>query len=108
MLASLLAILVALFAVQNSVTTTVVFLAWRFESSLAVLLLMTFALGVACMALVGTPASLRQRWSRRQQRLQIEQLQAEIRDLQSRLETARAEVPQGRLIEAGKADAATE
>ena len=38
----LLAILVALFAVQNSVTSTVAFLPWRFESSLAVVLV-TFA-----------------------------------------------------------------
>lgn len=100
LIASLLAILVALFAVQNSVTTTVAFLTWRFESSLAVVLVTTFALGVACMALIGTPANLRQRWDRRQRRIEIELLQSEIRDLRSRLELEKTTGPSGRLIDA--------
>lgn len=98
--ASLLAILVALFAVQNSVTSTVAFLTWRFESSLAVVLVTSFALGVACMALIGTPASLRQRWDSRQQRLEIERLQTEIRNLRSRLDLDNSTTPSGRLIDA--------
>jgi uncharacterized integral membrane protein len=99
LVASLLAILVALFAVQNSATTTVAFLTWRFESSLAVVLVTTFALGVACMALIGTPANLRQHWERRQRRIEIEALQSEIRDLRSRLELEKTAVPSGRLID---------
>lgn len=98
--ASLLAILVALFAVQNSVTSTVAFLTWHFESSLAVVLVTSFALGVACMALIGTPASLRQRWDRRQQRLKIERLRTEIRDLRSRLDLEKTTTRSGRLIDA--------
>lgn len=43
----LIAILAVIFALQNPSPVTVTFLTWKFESSLALVLLLTFALGVA-------------------------------------------------------------
>jgi uncharacterized integral membrane protein len=65
-LLTITAILVAVssvfFALQNSVPVTVKFLLWRFDSSLAMVLLIALALGAIIMALVSTPRALRLRW----------------------------------------------
>lgn len=107
LVASLLAILVALFTVQNSATTTWAFLTWRFESSLAVVLVTTFALGVACMAMIGIPTNWRQRWDRRQRRMGIDLLQSEFRDLRSRFEFKNT-AHSGRLIDVDESPSNTE
>ena len=41
-----LAILTVVFALQNTVPVVVTFLIWKFEGSLAMVLMLTFALGV--------------------------------------------------------------
>lgn len=102
LLASMLATFVAVFAVQNSIATTVAFLAWRLESSLAVVLLITFSLGIACMALVEAPARVRHRLDSRRQRRLIETLQAKIGDLTSRLEVETSKMSAGRVLDTDK------
>ena len=66
-LAVILGILVAiggvLFALQNNVPVTVTFLVWRFDSSLAMVLILALALGAIIVALVSTPAALRSYWT---------------------------------------------
>jgi len=79
-LAVILSILVALgsvsFALQNSIPVTVTFLVWRFDSTLAMVLLIALALGAIIVALVSTPATLKARWSAARLRKQVAQLEA--------------------------------
>lgn len=51
-----LAILTVVFALQNTVPVVVTFLIWKFEGSLAMVLMLTFALGVLVSSLVSIPA----------------------------------------------------
>jgi uncharacterized integral membrane protein len=74
----ILAILAAIgsvaFALQNNVPVTVTFLVWRFDSSLAMVLLIALALGALIVALVSTPATLKAQWSIGRLRKQLAQL----------------------------------
>ncbi|MBI2312340.1 MAG: DUF1049 domain-containing protein [Betaproteobacteria bacterium] len=80
------------FAFQNNVPVTVTFLLWRFDGSLATVLLLTLALGALLMALISTPATLKAQWTIARQRKQIAELkdlvashQARIAELEGRL-----------------------
>jgi uncharacterized integral membrane protein len=55
------AAVVIIFALQNATPITVAFLIWRFEGSLALVLLLTFALGVVVGALISIPAIMKRR-----------------------------------------------
>jgi len=59
--ALIVAILAVVFAIQNAVPVTVGFLTWRFEGSLALVLLITFALGVITSLLFSLPGMIRRR-----------------------------------------------
>ncbi|PJA57580.1 MAG: hypothetical protein CO164_07165 [Rhodocyclales bacterium CG_4_9_14_3_um_filter_68_10] len=52
-----------LFALQNNVPVTVTLALWRFDGSLALVLLIALGLGVLIAALVSTPTVLRGQWS---------------------------------------------
>lgn len=69
------AILASTFALQNNVPVTVSFIAWSFESSLAVVLLLALAMGALILALVSTPSVLRDRWTLNRQRRRIADLE---------------------------------
>jgi putative membrane protein len=56
-----LAILTVVFALQNTVPVVVTFLIWKFEGSLAMVLMLTFALGVLVSSLVSIPAIVKRR-----------------------------------------------
>jgi len=74
----ILGILVAIggvaFALQNNVPVTVTFLVWRFDSSLAMVLML--ALGAIIVALVTTPAVIRSGWTIAHLRSEIDKLKA--------------------------------
>lgn len=59
----LVAALGVTFALQNNVPAVVTFMVWRFDSSLATVLLLTLALGGFIVSLVSTPATLRRQWA---------------------------------------------
>lgn len=86
-LAIIAAIAIALagvaFAMQNSVPATVVFLVWRFDGSLGVIVLLALALGALMVALVSTPATLRSSWVMNRQRKEIEGLKAANAELRA-------------------------
>jgi len=86
------------FALQNSVPVTVAFLFWRFDGSLALILLLTLALGAVIIALVTTPATLRGRWSASRQRKEIENLQQENASLRRRIAEFESLSPRGGTI----------
>lgn len=80
------------FALQNNVPVTVTFLLWRFDSSLAMVLLLALAIGGFVVALVSTPSTLRRQWTIARQNKRIAELEstcssqkATIADLERRL-----------------------
>ena len=83
-LALILAIIVTIFAVQNNKPENITFLAWSIEGSLALILMITFALGIIIGLLVSTPA-----WIRRVR--QSADLKRKFQGLEKELEQVRSE-----------------
>lgn len=79
------AIAAVAFALQNNVPVTVTFLLWRFDSSLAMVLLLALALGAIIVALVSTPRALRSQWLLSRQRSEIAALKAAESELEKKL-----------------------
>ena len=73
-----IAIAAVAFALQNNVPVTVTFLVWRFDSSLAMVLLLALAIGAIVMVLVTAPGALRARWTLSRQRKEISDLRAQV------------------------------
>ena len=73
-----LAAAAVLFALQNSTTVTVVFLVWRFEASLALVLIVCVALGATLSALLALPGVVRGGLRSRQQQNRIRELERAI------------------------------
>ncbi|MBK5104467.1 MAG: LapA family protein [Burkholderiales bacterium] len=82
--AIVLAVAGVLFAVQNSIPSTVVFFLWRFDGSLGVILLFALALGALIVALLSTPATVRANWVIRRQGKEIDNLKTENAELRAR------------------------
>jgi putative membrane protein len=75
-----LAILTVVFALQNTVPVVVTFLIWKFEGSLAMVLMLTFALGVLVSSLVSIPAIVKRRSATSNQTKKIEELENRLRE----------------------------
>ena len=56
-----IAILTVIFALQNTIPVLVTFMFWEVEGSLALVLMLTFALGVLVGLMVSIPAMLKRR-----------------------------------------------
>ena len=69
------AILAGAFALQNNSPVVVNLFFWSFESSLALVLLASLALGALILGLVNTPAVLRDRWLINRQKKRLEELE---------------------------------
>ena len=74
--AIVLAILTALFAIQNSTVITVSYLVWRFEASLALVLILTLGVGI----LIGYLATLPSSWRKSSQLRRTQRRQTELED----------------------------
>lgn len=59
--ALVIAILTVVFALQNPIPVLVTFMFWKFEGSLALVLMLTFALGALVSLMVSIPAMLKRR-----------------------------------------------
>jgi len=82
------------FALQNNVPAVVFFGFWRFDSSLAVVLLVALALGALIAGLVSTPSVIKGQWAGARLRRQIASLEEDRAALDRRiveLETAMAQ-----------------
>lgn len=64
-----------IFAMQNNVPVTVNFLLWRFDSSLALVLLAALAFGAIIVSLLTTPATIRRQWQLMRQKRRIDELE---------------------------------
>jgi len=90
--AMLIAAAGVILALQNNVAVTVTFLLWRFDSSLAMVLLLTLAIGGFIVALVSTPSTVRRQWAMTRQNKRVAELeslcerqQKSIADLEQRI-----------------------
>jgi uncharacterized integral membrane protein len=72
------AILTVVFALQNNAPTSLGFLSWTFESSLAVVILVAVAAGALVSFLAALPGMVRLKWHLRSARQRIAQLEAAI------------------------------
>ena len=75
-----LAILTVVFALQNTIPVGVTFLVWKFEGSLALVLMLTFALGVLVSLLLSIPAIVKRRSAIANQTRKIEELENRLRE----------------------------
>lgn len=80
----ILAVAVALFAIQNNAPVQVRLLAWTFESSLVVVILASAALGAALAAFLGLPGAFRVRWRLKAQSAKVRELERRLQELQDR------------------------
>ena len=76
-LAIALAAVVAIFALQNSVVIMVSFLAWHWEASLALILILVLGAGILVGYLAGLPSAWKSKSELRQQRREISDLEKE-------------------------------
>ena len=72
------------FALQNDALVVVTLALWRFEGSLAVVLLVALGLGVVITALLTTPAVIRGQWTGKRLRRQIADLERQVAAPRSR------------------------
>jgi putative membrane protein len=79
--ALIIVLLIVMFAVQNAVSVSVIFLLWRLDASLAMVIAACFGLGALIGALVTVPSMLRERISISRLRKEVETLRAENEDL---------------------------
>ena len=82
-----------MFALQNNVPVTVTFFVWRFDSSLAVVLLVALALGALIAGLVSTPSVLKGQWAGARLRRQVASLEDERASLERRVRELESEMP---------------
>ena len=79
----LISVLTVIFAIQNNAPTTVIFAIWTFHGSLALVLLVAVAAGSLISFFVSLPSNLKARWTIRQLRkklTELENTQVTLRD----------------------------
>ena len=81
------------FALQNEALVVVTLALWRFEGSLAVVLLLALGLGVVITALLTTPAVIRGQWTVKRLRRQLADLQSEVAATRGREQVVAAPAP---------------
>lgn len=77
MVALLLALLVAIFAIQNADQVTIRFLLWTFQTSTVMIILISAGVGALLAALLGLPQNLKVRRRLRQSEEELERLVAQ-------------------------------
>lgn len=87
------AILSVAFAMQNNVQVTVNFLIWRFDSTLAMIILIAIAFGAVVVALLTTPLALKRQWQSRRMRRQIRDLEKTCEYQNRRISELESQIP---------------
>jgi lipopolysaccharide assembly protein A len=85
-----IAAIAVLFALQNSTPVEVKFLAWTFESSLAMVLLVALAAGALISYFFSLPGNLHTRFALRNQRKRTSELETGLAETKAHLEDAEA------------------
>ena len=84
-LALLIALIAVIFALQNTMTITISFLAWEVTGSLSLVLLITLAIGVVIGLLVLSPSSIKNSLAVSSNRKRIGSLEKELDDHKARV-----------------------
>ncbi len=87
-LALILAVLAVVFALQNTAQTAVSFLVWKFNGSLALVLIVAVLAGMLISFLAYAPTLLRGHFSARRMRKHTSELELNLADHKQRLEEA--------------------
>lgn len=77
-----IAVFSAAFALQNANPVTVVFIIWRFESSLALVLIFTLLAGALIVAILAAPSAIRARLELASRERRASELSNKIEDLE--------------------------
>ncbi|MBE0620308.1 MAG: LapA family protein [Burkholderiales bacterium] len=83
------------FALQNDIAVTVVLGFWRYDSSLAVVLLAAVCVGVLIAGLVSTPSVIKGQWDRVRLRRQVASLENDRANLEGRVRELESAAAQG-------------
>ena len=81
-----IAVLAVIFAIQNNDQTIVQFAIWKFEESQALVLLITLAAGALISFFFSLPSNIKTRWTIRQQRKKLNELEMNLDLLRAQLE----------------------
>lgn len=91
-IALLISVVAVIFAVQNTEPVTVSFVVWKTQGSLALVLLIALAAGALISFFVSLPSNLRTRWTIRQQRKKMTELETSLADLRAQLEQTQSKL----------------
>ena len=86
--ALIISVLAVIFAIQNNDPTTVTFAVWKYNGSLALVLLVAVAAGSLISFFVSLPSNLKTRWTLRQQRKKLTELETSLATVRGELEEA--------------------
>jgi len=86
--ALIISVLAVIFAIQNNDPTTVSFAVWKYNGSLALVLLVAVAAGSLISFFVSLPSNLKTRWTIRQQRKKLTELETSLATVRGQLEEA--------------------
>ncbi len=82
-LAAVVGIFVALFAIQNAASVTVKFIIWQFESSLAVVIILAMLAGMLLVFLLSIPGRLKRRRELYNKQKKINELEKRVQELET-------------------------
>lgn len=88
----IVAIAAVVFALQNNLPVVVAIALWRFEGSLALVLLVSLGLGALIAGLLSSPAVIRGQWTMGRLRKQLADLERQLAAQQQRNRELEAEV----------------
>ncbi len=84
-LAALIGVLIAAFAIQNATPVAVKFLVWQFESSLAVVIILSLLAGMVLIFLISVPGRLKRRKELYDKGRRISELEKRLAELEKKL-----------------------
>ena len=87
-LALIILLLAVIFALQNTAAVTISFLFWKFNGSLALVLLVALTAGLLISFLAYLPTLLRSHWSARKLRKHTNELETNLAEHKQRLDEA--------------------
>lgn len=83
------------FALQNNTPVAVTLAAWRFEGSLAIVLLMALGLGALITGLLSSPSVIRAQWNLARLRRQVTALEGDLENCRRHNSELAAELARG-------------
>ncbi|WP_297055743.1 LapA family protein [Thermosulfurimonas sp.] len=87
-LAALLGVLIAAFAIQNATPVAVKFLVWEFQSSLAVIVILSLLAGMILIFLISLPGRLKRRKELYDKNKRIAELEKRLTELEKTASSA--------------------